>query len=130
MIILIKKNNCRLLQLTLLMYLFPQLILGDFYGVIKKFKTIKIPDNSNFKEKYVFDEFDNLVFNCNLLTEVSDFFHNCFDVYLILINEVDKMNLNFPNFTNIISSFEKARYNMIYVINSAICFNFTTPYFF
>ena len=115
-----KININKALEETIgIMYLFPQLILGDFYGVIKKFKTIKIPDNSNFKEKYVFDEFDNLVFNCNLLTEVSDFFHNCFDVYLILINEVDKMNLNFPNFTNIISSFEKARYNMIYVINSA-----------
>jgi len=29
------------------------------------------------------------------------------------------MNLNFENFNNIISSFEKARYNMIYVINAA-----------
>ena len=115
-----KINFNKALEETIgIMYLFPQLILGDFYGVIKKFKTIKIPENSKFKEKYVFDEFDNLVFNCNLLTEVSDFFHSCFDVYLILINEVDKMNLNFPNFTNIISSFEKARYNMIYVINSA-----------
>ena len=115
-----KINFNKALEETIgIMYLFPQLILGDFYEVIKKFKTIKIPDNSKFKEKYVFDESDNLIFNCNLLTEVSDFFHNCFDVYLILINEVDNMNLNFPNFTNIISSFEKARYNMIYVFNSA-----------
>ena len=30
------------------------------------------------------------------------------------------MNINFKNFTNILSAFEKARYNMIYVINSAI----------
>ena len=50
---------------------------------------------------------------------MSDFFNSCFEVYLILINEVEEMNINFKNFSNILSSFEKARYNMIYVVNSA-----------
>ena len=103
-----------------IIYLLPQLILSDFYEVIKKFRNIIIPDNEKFIEKYVFDESENLIYNCNLLTEVSDFFNSCFEVYLILINEVEEMNLNFQNFTNILSSFEKARYNMIYIVNSAI----------
>ena len=102
-----------------ILYLLPQLILLDFYELIKKFETIRIPESEKFIDKYVFDEFDNLIYNCNLLTEVSEFFHNCFDVYLILISEVDHMNLNFNYLTNIISAFEKARFNMIYVINSA-----------
>ena len=102
-----------------IIYLLPQLILLDFYEIINRFDSIKIPNNQKFSDKYVFDEFENLIYNCNLLMEVSDFFHNCFDVYLILINEVDQMNINFNNFSNIISSFEKARYNMIYVINSS-----------
>jgi len=115
-----KINFNKALEETIgIIYLLPQLILSDFYQVINKFNSIKIPDNNKFVEKYVFDEFDNLKYNCDLLKEVSDFFNSCFDVYLILINEVDDMNLNFENFNNIISSFEKARYNMIYVINAA-----------
>ena len=102
-----------------IIYLLPQLILTDFFNIIKKFKNIKIPENEKFIEKYVFDESENLIYNCNLLTEVSDFFNNCFEVYLILINEVEEMNINFKNFSNILLSFEKARFNMIYVINSA-----------
>jgi len=115
-----KINFNKALEETIgIIYLLPQLILSDFYQVINRFNSIKIPDNNKFVEKYVFDEFDNLKYNCDLLKEVSDFFNSCFDVYLILINEVDDMNLNFENFNNIISSFEKARYNMIYVINAA-----------
>ena len=116
-----KINFNKALEETIgIIFLLPQLILTDFYEVIKKFKSIKIPDNDKFSEKYVFDESDNLIYNCNLLTEVSDFFNSCFEVYLILIYEVEEMNINFKNFTNILSAFEKARYNMIYVINSAI----------
>ena len=115
-----KINFNKALEETIgIIYLLPQLILSDFYQVINRFNSIKIPDNNKFVEKYVFDEFDNLKYNCDLLKEVSDFFNSCFDAYLILINEVDDMNLNFENFNNIISSFEKARYNMIYVINAA-----------
>ena len=115
-----KINFNKALEETIgIIYLLPQLILSDFYEVIKKFRNIIIPDNEKFIEKYVFDEYENLIYNCNLLTEVSDFFNSCFEVYLILINEVEEMNLNFENFTNILSSFEKARYNMIYIINSA-----------
>ena len=116
-----KINFNKALEETIgIIYLLPQLILSDFYEVIKKFRNIIIPDNEKFIEKYVFDESENLIYNCNLLTEVSDFFNSCFEVYLILINEVEEMNLNFQNFTNILSSFEKARYNMIYIVNSAI----------
>ena len=115
-----KINFNKALEETIgIIYLLPQLILSDFYEVIKKFRNIIIPDNEKFIEKYVFDEYENLIYNCNLLTEVSDFFNSCFEVYLILINEVEEMNLNFENFTNILSSFEKARYNMIYIVNSA-----------
>lgn len=111
--------NQKLEETIGIMYLLPQLILLDFYVIINKFDSIKIPDNQKFAEKYVFDELNNLIFNCNLLMEVSDFFNNCFDVYLILINEVDNMSLKFNNFSNIISSYEKARYNMLYIINAS-----------
>ena len=102
-----------------IIYLLPRLILNDFYLIINKFNSIRIPNSNKFEEKYVFDEYDNLKYNCNLLNEVFEFFNSCFEVYLILINEVDDMNISFQKLDNILSSFEKARYNMIYVINTS-----------
>ena len=102
-----------------IMFLLPRLILSDFYEIIKKFDTMKIPDKKKLRDKYVFDELENLRYNNNLLSEICDYYHSCFEVYLILINEVDDMSLNNKNFENVISSFEKARFNILYVTNSA-----------
>ena len=102
-----------------ILLLLPQLILVDFYKFIQRFGNISIPKKEKFEEQYVFDEVENLFYNNNLLTEVLEFFKNCFEVYLLLINEVDEMNLKPENFNNIMSSFEKARYNICYVSNSS-----------
>ena len=102
-----------------ILLLLPQLILVDFYKYIQRFGNISIPSKEKFEEQYVFDEVENLFYNNNLLTEVLEFFKNCFEVYLLLINEVDEMNLKPQNFNNVISSFEKARYNICYVSNSS-----------
>ena len=115
-----KINFNKALEETIgIIYLLPRLILSDFYLLINKFHSIRIPNSNKFDDKYVFDEYDNLKYNCDLLKEVFEFFNNCFEVYLILINEVDDMNINFKKLSNILSAFEKARYNMIYVINSS-----------
>ena len=102
-----------------ILLLLPQLILVDFFKYIQRFGNISIPSKEKFEEQYVFDEVENLFYNNNLLTEVLEFFKNCFEVYLLLINEVDEMNLKPQNFNNVISSFEKARYNICYVSNSS-----------
>lgn len=102
-----------------ILLLLPQLILVDFYKFIQRFGNINIPNKEKFEEQYVFDEVENLFYNNNLLTEVLEFFQNCFEVYLLLINEVDEMNLKPQNFNNVMSSFEKARYNICYVSNSS-----------
>ena len=102
-----------------ILLLLPQLILVDFYKFIQRFGNISIPKKEKFEEQYVFDEVENLFYNNNLLTEVLEFFKNCFEVYLLLINEVDEMNLKPENFNNVMSSFEKARYNICYVSNSS-----------
>ena len=102
-----------------ILLLLPQLILVDFYKFIQRFGNINIPKKEKFEEQYVFDEVENLFYNNNLLTEVLEFFKNCFEVYLLLINEVDEMNLKPENFNNVMSSFEKARYNICYVSNSS-----------
>ena len=102
-----------------ILLLLPQLILVDFYKFIQRFGNISIPNKEKFEDQYVFDEVENLFYNNNLLTEVLEFFRNCFEVYLLLINEVDEMNLKPQNFNNIMTSFEKARYNICYVSNSS-----------
>ena len=115
-----KINYNQALEETIgIILLLPQLILLDFYKFIKKFENINIPKRQNFEEKYVFNELENLYFNNNLLSEVLEFFQNCFEVYLLLINEVEDMTLKPNNFNNVITSFEKARYNICYVINSS-----------
>ncbi len=115
-----KINYNKALEETIgIILLLPQLILLDFYKFIKKFENISIPKKSKFEEKYIFDEVENLYFNNNLLSEVLEFFQNCFDVYLLLINEVEDMSLKPKNYSNVMASFEKARYNICYVINSS-----------
>ena len=78
-----------------------------------------MPHKEKFEDKYIFDEVENLFYNNNLLSEVLEFFQNCFEVYLLLINEVDDMSLKPKNFCNIMASFEKARYNICYCVNSS-----------
>jgi hypothetical protein len=102
-----------------ILLLLPQLILLDFYKFIQKFENISIPEKEKFEDRYIFDEVENLLYNNNLLSEVLEFFQNCFEVYLLLINEVDDMSLKPKNFNNIITAFEKARYNICYCVNSS-----------
>ena len=102
-----------------ILLLLPQLILLDFYKFIQKFENISVPSKEKFEDKYIFDEIENLLYNNNLLSEVLEFFQNCFEVYLLLINEVDDMSLKPKNFSNIMTAFEKARYNICYCTNSS-----------
>ena len=97
-----------------ILLLLPQLILLDFYKLIQKFENINVPAKEKFEDNYIFDEVENLLYNNNLLSEVIEFFQNCFEVYLLLINEVDDMSLKPKNFSNIMTAFEKARYNICY----------------
>ena len=102
-----------------LLLLLPQLILLEFYKYIEKFENLNIPDKNKFKDKYIFDEISCLYYNNNLLSEVSEYFQNCFEVYLILVKEVDDMSLKPKNFNNALSAFEKARYDISYACNLA-----------
>ena len=102
-----------------LLLLLPQIILLEFYNYVEKFDSMHIPKKEKFIEKYIFDEVENLNYNNNLLTEVSDFFQNCFEVYLILAKEVDNMALKPKKFTNALSAFERIRYNICFAINAA-----------
>ena len=102
-----------------LLLLLPQLILLEFYKYIEKYEKLNRPDKKKFKDKYIFDEISCLNYNNNLLTEVSDYFANCFEVYLTLVKEVDNMSLKPKHFKNALSAFEKARFDISYACNIA-----------
>jgi hypothetical protein len=102
-----------------LLLLLPQLLLIEFYKYIEKFEGVVLPNKNKFKDKYIFDEVSCLLYNNKLLSEMSEYFQNCFDVYLILVNEVDDMSLKLKNFNNVLSAFEKARYDISFACNMA-----------
>ena len=102
-----------------ILYLLPQLLLVEFYKLIKNYSSVSIPNPDLFKEKYVFDEVKNLKYNNNLLIKVYDFFKSCYEVYGTLIKEVNDMCLKTNGFLNVINCLEKARYNLSYVATSS-----------
>ena len=114
----VRINKC-LEETCGILLLLPQLLFLEFYRFIKKFKNINVPDNNKFNEQYIFDEVECLFYNNNLLSEVSDFFKNCFQVYSSLVKEVEELILKPKNFENLITIIEKARYNVSNLISSS-----------
>jgi hypothetical protein len=102
-----------------ILYILPQLLLLEFYNLIKNYSSVNIPNPELFKEKYVFDEVQNLIYNNSLLIKVYDFFKACYDVYSTLIKEVNDMCLNANGFTNVINCLEKTRFNLGYLATSS-----------
>ena len=111
-------NKC--LEETIgILYILPQLLLAEFYKLIKNYSSVSIPKHDLFKEKYIFDEYKNLLYNNNLLIKVFDFFKACYEVYGTLIKEVNDMFLKSNEFINVINCLEKARYNLSYAATSS-----------
>ena len=113
------KYNKSLEETIGILYILPQLLLVEFYKLIKNYSNVNIPSEDSFKEKYVFDEVKNLIYNNNLLFKVFDFFKSCYEVYGTLIKEVNDMGLKANEFLNVINCLEKARYNLSYVATSS-----------
>lgn len=103
-----------------ILYILPQLLLVEFYKLIKNYSSVNIPNPELFKEKYVFDENKALKYNNTLLVKVYEFFKSCYDVYGTLIKEVNDMCLNNKGFINVINCFQKARFDLSYVATSSL----------
>ena len=114
------KYNKSLEETIGILYILPQLLLVEFYKLIKNYSSVSIPNSDLFKEKYVFDEVKTLKYNNSLLIKVYEFFKSCYEVYGTLIKEVNDMCLNNNNFINVINCFEKARFNLSYIATSSL----------
>ena len=102
-----------------ILLLLPQLILLEFFKYIEKYGNLQVPNKSKFKEKYIFDETSCLIYNNRLLAELTYYFQNCFEVYYILVKEVDEITLKKKSFIDVLSGFEKARFDICYASNAA-----------
>jgi hypothetical protein len=115
-----KINYNKMLEESIgILYILPRMLLAEFYNLINNYSKVNIPKEDLFKEKYVFDEVQNLSYNNSLLIKVYEFFKACYEVYGTLIKEVNDMSMNLNNFSNVINCLEKARFNLSYLATSS-----------
>ena len=115
------KYNKALEEICGILLKLPELFLMDYYKKIGIICGIKTPNKEKFKDKYIFDEVENLDNNHSLLYEVIDYFKNCFEFYKVIImeiNVVDRFTLNKDEFYKIMTFLDKARYDISYLLNS------------
>ena len=115
-----KINYNKALEETIgILYILPQLLLLEFYKLIKNYSGVKVPNKKLLKEKIINDEDKNLNYNNTLLISIYDFFKTCYEVYQTLIKEVNDMTLKYNAFTNVINCFQKARFNLSFISSSS-----------
>ena len=115
-----KINYNKALEETIgILYILPQLLLLEFYKLIKNYSGVKVPNKKLLKEKIINDEDKNLSYNNTLLISIYDFFKSCYEVYQTLIKEVNDMTLKYNAFINVINCFQKARFNLSFISSSS-----------
>lgn len=87
------------------------LILLDFYNYLEKFVSIQAPNSEKFKDALVKNELNTFILNCKLLAEVSIFLKGCFEVYTILIKQVDDLIIPVQIFVKVLQFLSRARNN-------------------
>ena len=91
-------------------------ILLDFYNYLEKFVSIQAPNSEKFKDSYVTNERNSFILNCKLIAEVSLFLKGCFEVYLILIKQVDDLVIPIHILVRLFQYLARARNNTSYLI--------------
>ena len=108
--------NKTLEEICGLLMILPRHILAEFFKYIE---YLKAPSKSSFKDKYIFDEVGCLYQNNKLLHEVFEFFQNSFEIYILLIKEVDGMALKAKEFETTLSIFERIRFDISLICNTS-----------
>ena len=105
--LLSKINYNKALEETIgILYILPQLLLLEFYKLIKNYSGVKIPNKKLLKEKIIDDEDKNLSYNNTLLVSIFD-------------KEVNNMTLKYTSFMNVLNCLQKARFNLSYISSSS-----------
>jgi hypothetical protein len=113
------KYNKNIEETCGIMMKIPNIILLDFSQYLEKFVVIKQPDENRFKSKSIKNEEKQFINICRLFSEISKFLKSVFEVYSILVKQVDDMVIGKNNFNQVVQFLSRTRYNLSYLINTA-----------
>ena len=99
----------------------------DFSHYLEKFSSINPPSNENLKKCEIKDEELNFFFNLKLFKDVTIYLKGCFEVYSLLIKQLQDMLLPYKKFIKIMQYLARCRMNISNLIltakNVALNFN-------
>ena len=90
----------------------PQYILCDYYNYSERFISVQGGSIDDFISKSITNEADVFIVNIKLLVKLAQFLKCSFEVYLMLIDQVDDITLKPQRFEILRLLLEKCRYNI------------------
>ena len=81
-------------------------------------KFVKQPNQDLLKDVRVKDEKNSFCHNVRLMNEIILFFKSCYEVYKILVKQVEDMVIVGTNFFRLQQFIARARFNVSYLISS------------
>ena len=95
------------------------IILMDFTQYLEKFASIQPPNKERLKKTEVKDEESTFFYNIKLFSEVAIYLKGCFEVYLILIKQLDDMLLPYKTFIKLLQFSSRSRFSVSNLIFTA-----------
>ena len=87
-------------------------ILLDFNQYLDKFIAIQPPRPNDLKDKYVNNENFNYFTNTTLFHDISIFLKGCFDVYTLLVKQVEDLIFKTTEFYKLLQFINRTRMNV------------------
>ncbi len=79
---------------------------------MEKFVAVQKPNEEMLKDSIVKNETSTFYGNIKILNDVLGFFKSCFEVYKILVRQVDDMVIANNNYLKLSQYISRARYNV------------------
>lgn len=94
----------------------------DFTQYLEKFASIQPPNKERLNKSEVKDEEANFFYNIKLFSDITVYLKGCFEVYLILIKQLDDMLLPYKTFLKLLQFLARSRLgvsNLIFTAKNA-----------
>ena len=94
----------------------------DFTQYLEKFASIQPPTKERLNKSEVKNEETNFFYNIKLFSEITVYLKGCFEVYLILIKQLDDMLLPFKTYIKLFQYLARSRLgvsNLIFTAKNA-----------
>ena len=97
---------------------------------MEKFVSVQQPSDEMLRDARVKNEKNSFCHNVRIMNEVATFFKSCFEVYRILVKQVDDMIIPGSNFINLQQYIARSRFNVSNLIFSMknYMINYTTDF--